>query len=31
MTYFDWRIDDDKTVQNLLWLREKEDFPIFQA
>ena len=25
MKYFDWRIDDDETVQNLLWLREKDD------
>jgi hypothetical protein len=25
MKYFDWRIDNDKTVQNLLWLREKDD------
>jgi hypothetical protein len=23
--YFDWRIDSDKEVHNLLWLREYED------
>jgi hypothetical protein len=25
MKYFDWRIDSDKEVNNLLWLREGDD------